>query len=84
MRRTNIYLTDCQCAQLDQRARARGVSRAALIRRLLDECLARETGDVADDIAALHDSFGVLSDDDIQFDRGQDDRMRHLDAIARR
>ncbi|MBW3604595.1 MAG: ribbon-helix-helix domain-containing protein [Actinobacteria bacterium] len=84
MRRTNIYLTDEQCVQLDRRADAAGVSRAEVIRRLIDAGLAADDDDLARDLDVLHGSFAALADDDIAFERGDDDRMRHLDAIAGR
>lgn len=84
MKRTNIYLEESQAEALDDLARARGVSRAELIRRLLDQALHKEPMDeVAEQIAAIHDSFGVLRDDD-DFDfepRGPDERSRHLDRM---
>lgn len=83
MRRTNIYLTDRQCTQLDKRARAERVSRAAVIRQLLDECLMRDTADLDHDLEALDASFGALSGDAIEFARGTDERTRHLEQIAR-
>ena len=47
MNRTQIYLPEEQTEQLDRRAGAEGVSRSALIRRAVDEYIAREGGDPA-------------------------------------
>ena len=47
MHRTQIYLPDEQTERLDERAGAEGASRSVLIRRAVDEYLAREGLDVA-------------------------------------
>jgi predicted nucleic acid-binding protein len=57
--RTNIYLTDEQVAQLDRPARAEGVSRAELIRQLLDRLLHSESDRLSADVAAIDASFGI-------------------------
>ena len=59
MHRTNIYLTDEQRGQLDARARERGVSRAELIRQVLDLALAGESDQLAADLAAIESSFEI-------------------------
>lgn len=82
MQRTNIYLDDRQCAELDRLAADRGISRAALIRELIDQGLGHDTQDLADDLAAIDASFGVLADEDIVFVRGPDERQAHLDRVA--
>lgn len=89
MNRTNIYLTDQQREQLDARARAEGVSRAELVRRVLDRALHGESDRLAADLAAITDSFGVLAhdgmeDDEIELDRGDGARGAHLARIAGR
>lgn len=81
MRRTNIYLDDEQCRALDQLATAQGTSRAALIRRLIDEGLADDGATVDDDIAALEASFGGAPDLR-SLQRGEDDRARHLRRVG--
>jgi hypothetical protein len=83
MRRTNIYLADDQCSALDELARSSGISRAEVIRRLIDEALASDRRDLLGDLAAINESFGLL-DEDLVFDRGVDERARHLGAIAAR
>ncbi len=81
MRRTNIYLGDDQCSALDELAQSSGVSRAEVIRRLIDQAIASDRRDLQDDLAAIEESFGTLGED-VAFDRGVDARARHLDAIA--
>jgi predicted transcriptional regulator len=84
MRRTNIYLDERQTNALDELARVRGLSRAALIRRILDQAIDEgPTDEVAEQMAAIEESFGVLRDEDDFVRRGPDDRSRHLDRIAR-
>lgn len=86
MKRTNIYLDERQTDALDELAHAQGVSRAELIRRILDRAIDHgPTDEVAEQIAAIRESFGVLRDDD-DFDdtpRGPDERSRHLDRMWR-
>ena len=83
MRRTNIYLADEQCSALDELARSSGISRAEAIRRLIDEAIASDRRDLHGDLAAIEVSFGTLGED-VVFDRGFDERARHLEAIAAR
>lgn len=45
MRRTQIYLDDDQTVRLDHHAAAEGVTRSTLIRRAVDEYLARDLWD---------------------------------------
>ena len=82
MHRTNIYLTDEQVAQLDRRARAEGMSRAELIRQLLDRLLGTESDRLGADIAAIDASYGLLADVEIELDRSDGARGAHLDRIA--
>ena len=83
MRRTNIYLDEHQSTALDQVARTQGISRAELIRRLIDRSLSdSEAADLDADLAAIRDSFGIARDEDIWFGRGPDERSRHLDHVA--
>lgn len=83
MRRTNIYLGEEQSAVVEQVARARGVSRAELIRQLIDSGLgATGAADLEADLAAIADSFGVLADSDDFLARGPDERSRHLDRVG--
>ena len=84
MHRTNIYLTDEQRAQLDALARASGVSRAELVRSVLDRAIRGESDQLAADLAAISDSFGVLAGDDFELDRSDGARGVHLEHVAGR
>lgn len=80
MTRTNIYLEDRQTAMLDRIAAEEGVSRAEVIRRLLDRALAGRDDDLAADLAAIEESFGALAEVDAPA-RGAGDREAHLAGI---
>jgi metal-responsive CopG/Arc/MetJ family transcriptional regulator len=86
MKRTSIYLDERQTCALDELARARGLSRAELIRRILDQAIeAGPADEVREQVAAIRESFGVLRDAD-ELDvipRGPGERSRHLDRIRR-
>ncbi len=83
MRRTNIYLSEHQSAVLDQVARTQGISRAELIRQLIDRSIsASGAADLDADLAAIRESFGIAHGEDISFGRGPDERSRHLDRVA--
>jgi hypothetical protein len=77
IKRTNIYLGDEQTQLLDRIAAEEGVPRAELVRRLIDRALTGSQNDLAADLAAIDDSFGVLQDVD-QPMRGRDGRDEHL------
>ncbi len=77
MKRTNIYLDSDQTAALDRLASEEGVSRAEVIRRLLGRALSSQDDDLAADLAAIEESFGVLHDVDIA-SRRAGDREEHL------
>lgn len=83
MKRTNIYLDEAQSSALDQVARAQGVSRAEVIRRLIDHGVGSAgAADLDTDLAAIQDSFGVLRDEEVFFTREHDERARHLERVA--
>ena len=83
MKRTNIYLGEEQSAAVEDAARARGISRAELIRRLVDSGLSGTgSADLQADLGAISESFGVLSDSGDFLARGPDHRARHLDRVA--
>lgn len=84
MQRTNIYLDDRQTSSLSRVARAQGISRAELVRRLIDRGLGEADGDLDSDLAAIEASFGVLGVDEGMPVRGPDQRGRHLDQLRRR
>jgi hypothetical protein len=82
MKRTNIYLAEGQAAALDRAATAEGVSRAELIRELIDRAIGGHPGaDLAADLAAISDSFGILAGQET-FARVRDQRMDYLDQLA--
>ena len=84
MNRTNIYLDEEQARSLKETARAQGISRAALIRRLIDRGLDQNDSDLESDLAAIEASFNVLSGDEDFLGRGADERSRHLDNLRNR
>jgi Ribbon-helix-helix protein, copG family len=82
MKRTNIYLGEGQAEALDRAAQAAGVSRAELIRALIDRAIGSNPGsDLAADLAAIDRSFGILAGEDT-FTRARDERMDYLDRLA--
>jgi metal-responsive CopG/Arc/MetJ family transcriptional regulator len=82
MQRTNIYLDDAQIEALDRLATARGVSRAEVVRRLIDRALHGDERDAASDLAGIEASFGGVTEE-IVLERGSDARSRHLDEMRR-
>jgi hypothetical protein len=82
MKRTNIYLDEGQAAALERIARTQGISRAELIRQLIDRSIGASGADLDADLAAIRDSFGVARDAGISSGRGSDERSRHLDRMA--
>ena len=81
MKRTNIYLAEGQADALDRVAEAEGVSRAEVIRGLIDRAIGGQTGaDLAADLAAISGSFGVLAGQEA-FSRGPDERAGYLDLV---
>lgn len=84
MQRTNIYLEERQTEALDRIAAHEGISRAEVIRRLLDRALAGDDADARSDLAAIDASFGILADsgpDELEADRDDGERGRHLSRI---
>jgi predicted DNA-binding protein len=82
MKRTNIYLEERQTERLDRLASEEGVSRAELIRRLLDRALVERDDDLAGDLEAIENSFAVLEHVDA-LPRGTGDREEHLARVWR-
>ncbi|MGH9066798.1 MAG: CopG family transcriptional regulator [Acidimicrobiales bacterium] len=80
MRRTNLYLDEAQTVAIDEIARAEGISRAELVRRLLDLGIGGRSTDLDADLAAIEGSFGVL-DKPETVSRGHDDRAAYLDRM---
>lgn len=83
MKRTNIYLAEEQTASLDKLAEQQGVSRAELIRQLLDRALNNADDNLESGLNAIKESFGVLRDVESP-DRRPGSREEHLDRIWRR
>ncbi len=82
MQRTNIYLARQQTEALDRRAAELDISRAELIRRLLDQALEQRPADLASDLDAIEASFGSLPAI-APVTREPDARSRHLERVAR-
>ena len=80
MQRTNIYLEDRQTAALDRLAAEEGISRAELIRRILDRALGGGDDDRAADLARLDHAFGAVVEVDLP-ERGPGRRERMLEEI---
>ena len=80
MQRTNIYLEDRQTVALDRMAGDEGISRAELIRRIIDERLAGGAADVTADLMWIDASFGVEVDLEAP-ERGPDARTAHLEGL---
>ena len=83
MKRTNIYLGEEQAAALDRRAAQEGVSRAELIRQLLDRALTSTDENLVSDLHAIEKSFGALRDIE-EPARRPEDREAHLAKMWRR
>jgi Ribbon-helix-helix protein, copG family len=83
MRRTNIYLDEEQTASLDQLAEQEGISRAELIRRLIDRALTGADASRTADLAAIEESFGAVRDLE-PLSRGPNERENHLARAWRR
>ena len=80
MKRTNIYLDEEQTAALDRLAAQEGVSRAEVIRQLLDRVLANSDESLAADLHAIEGSFGALHDVEVSV-RGPGGREAHLAQV---
>ena len=83
MKRTNIYLDERQTAHLDRLAEQEGVSRAQVIRRLIDRALAGADASHTADLAAIEAAFGAVADIE-PATRGPGEREKHLAATWRR
>ncbi|KAA8962558.1 CopG family transcriptional regulator [Mycobacterium sp.] len=83
MKRTNIYLDEQQTTALDRLATQEGVSRAELIRQLLNRVLADADESLASDLQSIEDSFGALADIEVPV-RGRSGREDYLARIWRR
>jgi hypothetical protein len=61
MRRTQIYITDQQERRLAERARDEGVSKAEVIRRILDRAFGGDGGE-AEALAVIRATAGICAD----------------------
>lgn len=80
MRRTNLYLDDRQTAALDAMARAQGVSRAEVVRRLIDDVLDDRGSRLDSDLDAIDAAFGIDPDFPMP-DRSEGERQRLVDRV---
>lgn len=80
MQRTNIYLEDRQTTALDRLAAEEGISRAELIRRILDRALQGHDGDREADLARLDFAFSGEVEIELPV-RDVGARERHLDEL---
>ncbi|MGH7911080.1 MAG: ribbon-helix-helix protein, CopG family [Candidatus Dormibacteraceae bacterium] len=83
MRRTNLYLDERQTAVLDAMAREADVSRAEVVRRLVDRAANGSQADPQRDLDAIDESFGIAPDFAMP-DRLLGERDRYLNGIWRR
>jgi len=81
MKRTNIYLGEGQTAALNQWSQGAGVSRAELVRRLIDQGIGVETSDLDSDLRAISESFAAFAGERGRWRRGRGGRERHLDRV---
>lgn len=82
MKRTNIYLEERQTEILDKLASEQGVSRAEIVRKLLDQALHSQSESASADLTAIRESFGALRSGDFDpLERGEDARSRHLAKV---
>lgn len=84
MQRTNIYLEDRQIEMLDRQASEQGISRAELIRRIIDQSLNGGDRDLEVDLAHLRAAFAGGPIDIEMPDRGSSARQRYLDELWNR
>jgi len=83
MVRTNIYLDEAQIAALEAASRDLGVSRAELVRRLIDSGLGTpQPAGLEADLEAIERSFGVGGASTAP-PRQPDERARHLERVRR-
>ena len=79
MQRTNLYLEERQTRALDQLAVEAGVSRAEMVRRILDRALAGGDDALTADLGAIDISYGCLASVELDSPvREPDERAEHL------
>jgi len=78
----HIHLREGPAVALDRVAQAAGVSRAELIRELIDRAIGgHPSADLVADLAAIEGSFGILAGED-RFAPVRDERMSYLERLA--
>ncbi|HIY67184.1 MAG TPA: ribbon-helix-helix domain-containing protein [Candidatus Agrococcus pullicola] len=82
MKRTNIYLDERQTKELDHRAEMEGISRAELVRRLIDAGLREAPGNHRALQSAIDFSFGAIAVDE-GTSREEGAREEHLEQLWR-
>jgi hypothetical protein len=80
MRRTNIYLEERQIVELDRRARAQGVSRADVVRTIIDRALDEHDSTLEADLVAIDEAFGSAPNFPLP-PRDSGERQARLDSI---
>ncbi|MGC1183713.1 MAG: CopG family transcriptional regulator [Candidatus Dormiibacterota bacterium] len=81
MFRTNIYLDESQTAALDELAGRQAISRAELVRRMIDQGLGTPVPDLDADLRAISESFAALGEGQEPWSRQGDARERHLGRL---
>jgi hypothetical protein len=79
MVRTNIYVEESQTSALDELSRLQGISRAELVRRLIDQGLGNPSPDLDSDLRAISESFAAWGVGREPWSRQGDARGRHLE-----
>jgi hypothetical protein len=79
--RTTIYLDTGHIDALDRIAAEAGISRAELIRRLIDRALSGRKDDLDEDLRAIEESFGSVEVIE-PMERASDARGRHLARLS--
>jgi hypothetical protein len=82
MHRTNSYFEDRQLKALDAMARAEGVSRSDVLRRLVDNAITGDDTRLETDLAAIRESFAGAPDLAVPPREG-DTRLDRQDALWR-
>lgn len=82
MIRTNIYLDEAQTVALDELSRRQGISRAELVRRMIDQSLGTPVPGPDADLRAISESFAAWGEGQEPWSRQGDARERHLGRLS--